>query len=97
MSDSSRAGSEDIGTQRAQEYRCDMVEPALLEQAKNLSVDERLELIGVVWDSIDHSNCPVSPAVVALIEERVTEAKANPDAHRPLDEVRQTLRGRRGR
>jgi len=74
-----------------------MVDPVLVEQATSLSVDERLELIGAVWDSIDHSNRPVSPAAAALIEERVAEAKANPLDGRSWDEVRQSLRDRRGR
>ncbi len=74
-----------------------MVDPVLVEQATRLSVDERLELIGAVWDSIDHSTRPVSPAVAALIEERVAEAQANPLDGRPWSEIRQSLRDDRGR
>lgn len=66
-----------------------MVDPVLVEQATSLSVDERLELIGAVWDSIDHSTRPVSPAVTALIEERVIEAQANPLDGRSWSEVHQ--------
>ena len=53
-------------------------DPALVEKATSLSVDERLELIAKVWDSIDHSTRPVSPSVAAIIEERVAGAEANP-------------------
>jgi putative addiction module component (TIGR02574 family) len=74
-----------------------MVDPLLVERATRLSVDERLELIGVVWDSIDHSTRPVSPAVTALIEERVGEAQANPLDGWSWSEVRQSLRAIDGR
>lgn len=40
-------------------------------RSMSLSVDERLELIGAVWDSIDHQARPVSPGVAALVEARV--------------------------
>lgn len=84
----------DVGTAG---YPEGMVDPVLVEQATSLSVDERLELIGAVWDSIDHSTRPVSPAVAALIEERVSDAKANPLDGSPWDEVRQSVRERRAR
>jgi putative addiction module component (TIGR02574 family) len=71
-----------------------MVDPALVEKATSLSIDERLELIGRVWDSIDHSIRPVSPAIAALVEERVADAVANPVDGRSWDEVRQSLRER---
>jgi putative addiction module component (TIGR02574 family) len=71
-----------------------MVDPALVEKATSLSIDERLELIGKVWDSIDHSTRPVSPAIAALVEERVADAVANPLDGRSWDEVRQSLRER---
>lgn len=74
-----------------------MVDPVLVEQATRLSVDERLELIGAVWDSIDHSTRPVSPTVETLIEERVAEARAEPLDGRSWDEVRRSLRDLRGR
>ena len=78
-------------------YACGVVDRALLEQAKNSSVEERLAIIGELWDSIDHSKRPVSPSVAALIDERVADAKANPLDSRPWDEVQQSLRERRSR
>jgi putative addiction module component (TIGR02574 family) len=71
-----------------------MVDPALVEKATSLSVDERLELIGKVWDSIDHSTRHVSPTVAALVEERVADAEANPLDGSSWDKVRQSLRER---
>lgn len=71
-----------------------MVDPTLLRQATSLTVDERLELIGAVWDSIDHTSRPVSPDVAALVEERVADAHARPLDGTPWDELRRQLRGR---
>lgn len=73
-----------------------MVDPVLVEPATSLSVDERLELIGAVWDSIDHSTRPVSPGVAALIGERVADAKANPLDGQDWDVARRGLRERYG-
>ena len=78
-------------------YRVGVIDPALVEKATSLSVDERLELIGKVWDSIDHSTRPVSPTVAAVIAERVADAAANPLDGRSWDEVRQSLRERHSR
>lgn len=74
-----------------------VVDPRLIEQATGLPVDERLELIGAIWDGIDHSTRPVSPPVAALIEERVADAKTKPLDGKPWDEVRRSLRERPGR
>lgn len=74
-----------------------MVDRALLDQAKNSSVEERLAIIGELWDSIDHSKRSVSPSVAALIDERVAHAKANPLDGRPWDQVQESLRKRRSR
>lgn len=72
-----------------------MVDRALLEQAKSLSVEDRLALIGELWDSIDHTTRRVSPSVAALIDERLADAKANPLDGRPWEEVQKSLRERR--
>lgn len=60
-------------------------------------MEERLAIIGELWDSIDHSNRPVSPSVAGLIDERVAGAKATLLAGRSWDEVQQSLRERRSR
>jgi putative addiction module component (TIGR02574 family) len=74
-----------------------MVDRALLDQAKNSSVEERLAIIGELWDSIDHSQRSVSPSVAAVIDERVADAKANPLDGRPWSQVQESLRERRSR
>lgn len=73
-----------------------MVDPVLVEQATSLSVDERLELIGAVWDSIDHSTRPVSPAAAALVGERVADARANPLDGQDWEVARREIRERYG-
>ena len=78
-------------------YRCGMVDRALLERMKGLGVGDRLEIIGELWDSIDHSERSVSPPVAALIDERVADAQANPLNGRPWDQVEESLRKRRSR
>ena len=74
-----------------------MVDRALLEQMKGLGVEDRLEIIGELWDSIDHSQRSVSPSVAALIDERVADAKANPLDGRLWDQVQESLRERPSR
>jgi putative addiction module component (TIGR02574 family) len=74
-----------------------MVDRALLEQAKNSPVEERLAIIGELWDSIDHATRPVSAAVATLIDERMADAEANPLDGRPWEEVQESLRERRSR
>ena len=65
-----------------------MVDPVLVARATSLSVDERLELIGAVWDSIDHEQRVASPAVATLIGERLAEADADPLVGRPWEEIK---------
>lgn len=65
-----------------------MVDPRLLEQAKHSSVDERLAVIGELWDSIDHKSRAVSPEVVSLLDERLTDAKANPAVGRSWEDIK---------
>ena len=74
-----------------------MVDRALLEQMKGLGVEDRLAIIGELWDSIDHSERSVSPSVAALIDERVAAAMAHPLDGRPWDQVQESLRERRSR
>lgn len=78
-------------------YSRPVVDRGLLEQAKKSSVEERLAIIGELWDSIDHAGRPVSREVESLIDERLADAKAHPLDGRPWPDVEQTLRERRTR
>lgn len=44
------------------------VNPAPLEKGTNLSDDEHPVLIAKVWDSIDHSTRPMSPADAGVVD-----------------------------
>lgn len=57
-----------------------------------LSPEERLELIGELWDSLDESEiAPLSPEQLAELERRARDAEANPKAGRSWPEVRADL------
>jgi len=65
-----------------------------------LGVAERLELIEALWDSIasDPSaagQIPLTDDERALLDERLREHRANPDAARPWAEVRAEILNRR--
>ena len=63
-----------------------------LEQLKQLSITDRLQLVEDLWDSIaaDAPNeaFPVSPELAAELERRLEEHRADPAAARPWAEVR---------
>lgn len=65
-----------------------VVDPVLIERATSLSIDERLELIGAVWDSIDHEQRAPSASTAALIAERLEDADANPLVGRSWDDIK---------
>ena len=59
-----------------------------------LSAEDRLRLIGEIWDSLSR---PEKTRIVAghqaELDRRIEEADANPDAGQPWEEVRARLRG----
>jgi putative addiction module component (TIGR02574 family) len=65
-----------------------MVDPVLTDRATRLSIDERLELIGAVWDSIDHEQRATSPSTAALIAERLDDADASSLVGRAWSEIK---------
>jgi putative addiction module component (TIGR02574 family) len=69
-----------------------MVDPALLTQAKQLTPADRLELIGELWQTLDHDELPVSDADRDLLDERRHDLTVNPDSGRPWEEVDADLR-----
>ncbi|MBX9470653.1 addiction module protein [Microcella sp.] len=71
-----------------------MVDPLLMEQVKRLDVAGRLELIGELWQSLDHDELEVTHADNALIDERLDDMKRHPDASASWDDVAARLRAR---
>jgi putative addiction module component (TIGR02574 family) len=57
-----------------------------------LSAEERLDLIGALWDSLDPQQLPPpSPDELAELERRVAEVRADPTAGRSWEAVKQDL------
>jgi len=55
--------------------------PNLVEQ---LTAQERVELIGYLWDSLDPATAaPITPALAAELDRREAEADADPEAGQP--------------
>ncbi|MGH7483493.1 MAG: addiction module protein [Longimicrobiales bacterium] len=61
-----------------------------------LSPEQRLELIGEIWDSLEDETLPLEPELIAELDHRLAEFEANPAEGRPAAEViariRATLR-----
>ena len=56
----------------------------------NLSVQERLSLVGEIWDSIAAvpERVEVTPEVRELLEQRLEDHRRNPKSGSPWDEVK---------
>lgn len=67
----------------------------LLEQALQLSSDDRLELIRALWDTLSEEEIPVTAEERALLDARLADLEANPDDQSPWPEVRARLERRR--
>lgn len=67
--------------------------PALLTEALNLPVPERIRLAEALWDSVqgDTTALPVPKAHLAILEERLRDMEANPEDESPWEEVRARL------
>lgn len=68
-------------------YPADMIDPALIARVNKLSLTERLELIGAVWDTLSHAEIPVTDAEKKFLDARLADAEANPDDESPLSDV----------
>jgi putative addiction module component (TIGR02574 family) len=59
----------------------------------DLSAEERIELIGKLWDSLDPAlAAPVTPALAAELDRREAAADAAPDDGEAWTEIRDSLR-----
>ena len=68
--------------------------PAQIEEILNLSVEERIELVEAIWDSIaEHpESLPVTDAQRRELDRRLSEHLQDPSAARPWPEVRESLK-----
>ena len=69
-----------------------MIDAALISKVKTLSPKDRLELIGVVWESLDQSTVSVSPAERELLDARLKDLEENPSDQSSWPEVKSRLR-----
>lgn len=59
----------------------------------DLTAEERIELIGELWDSLDPAlAAPMTPGLTAELDRREAEADATPDAGDTWPEIRDELR-----
>ena len=56
-----------------------MIDNALLERIRNLEPADRLELIGVVWDSLSSTDLPLTDDERDLLDARLADMESNPD------------------
>jgi len=69
-----------------------MINDVLISQVKTLSVAERIELIGVVWETLPPSEVLVSPEEKILLDARLADMEQNPDNQSPWSEVQVRLK-----
>ena len=62
-----------------------MTQPAF--DYKKLSPEERLDLIGEIWDSLENEQMPISPELQAELDRRLADLVRNPSDGRPAAEV----------
>jgi putative addiction module component (TIGR02574 family) len=59
----------------------------------DLTAEERIELIGKLWESLDSALvAPLTPALAAELDRREAEADTAPDAGQSWPEIRDDLR-----
>jgi putative addiction module component (TIGR02574 family) len=76
------------------EYARHMKE-TVLAQVRNLPAHERLELIGVLWDSLNGSEIPVTTEERSILEARMNDIEANPADEESWAEAKAWLESRR--
>jgi len=68
---------------------------SLLDEAKRLTVEERIELAEAIWDTVaedaTQSELPVSEEHRAALDSRLADFDADPAAGSPWPEVRSRL------
>ena len=69
--------------------------PALLDEARRLSVDERIELVAAIWDTVAEdastAELPVSESHRLELNRRLEDRQKSPEAESPWSEVADRL------
>lgn len=69
-----------------------MINDVLISQVKTLSVTERIELIGVVWETLSSSDVPISAEEMDLLDARLADMEQKPMDQSPWSEVQARLK-----
>jgi putative addiction module component (TIGR02574 family) len=74
-----------------------MAEPVRLTQITALSVDERIELVQAIWDSIaaETENLELTEDQKIELDRRLADLDARPDDVLTWDQIKARVRGRR--
>lgn len=56
-----------------------MIEASLLTQVKTLSAADRIELIGVVWETLTPEEAPVTSDEKQILDSRLADFQAHPN------------------
>jgi len=65
--------------------------PTQLDELLRLSVEERIQLIEALWDSVSPETLPISDAQREELDRRLAEHRKDPAAGRSWPEVRDSL------
>jgi putative addiction module component (TIGR02574 family) len=68
-----------------------MIDESLMEKIVSMEPADRLELIGVVWDSLSANDLPVTDAEKALLDARLADMESNPEDQSSWSEVKTRL------
>jgi putative addiction module component (TIGR02574 family) len=71
-----------------------MIDSALLEKIRKLEPADRLELIGVVWDSLLPTDLPLTDAERDLLDARLADMESHPDDQSSWADVKRRLEKR---
>ena len=66
----------------------------LLDEACRLPIEERLELLDALWNTLSPEDLPVTPEERALLDARMADMESNPNDQRPWSEVKARLEQR---
>ncbi|MGQ0501955.1 MAG: addiction module protein [Panacagrimonas sp.] len=69
-----------------------MIEAALLSQVKTLSVVDRIELLGAVWETLTPEDAPVTSEEKQLFDARLADLQKNPNDQSPWREVQARMK-----
>ena len=69
-----------------------MIEATLLSQVKALSAVDRIELLGVVWETLTPDEAPVTPEEKQLLDSRSADFQNNPNDQSSWRDVQARMR-----